>query len=84
MSVATSKTTAELLVEAEDAYHKLQLGQSPRVFVDQNGERVEYTSANRNALAAYVSDLRRALTAEISGGDASKPKKFTFQTSKGV
>lgn len=56
------------LTEAREALHKLQIGQSARVFVDQNGERVEYTAANRGALAAYIQELERLLgTASVSG-----------------
>lgn len=51
----------DALSAAEDAYHQLMLGQSVRVLVDQNGERVEFTSANAGRLAAYVADLRRQL-----------------------
>ena len=47
------------LAEAEKAYHELMLGQSVRVFVDQNGERVEYTAANKLALQSYINQLRR-------------------------
>jgi hypothetical protein len=49
------------LVEAEDALHKLNIGTSARVFVDQNGERVEFTAANRQALRAYIFELKQAL-----------------------
>lgn len=49
------------LAEAKAAYHKLMLGRSARVFVDQNGERVEYTAANASRLSAYIKDLETAL-----------------------
>lgn len=49
------------LAEAEAAYHQLQIGTSARVVVDQNGERVEYTSANRSALLAYIQSLKDQL-----------------------
>ena len=54
-------TTAELLVEAEAAYHKLMTGTMASVFVDQNGERIEYTQANANRLAAYIAELKRRI-----------------------
>lgn len=56
-------TTAEKLVQAERAYHDLMIGKSAKVFVDQNGERVEFTSAN----AAYLRQYIDALKAEIAG-----------------
>lgn len=59
--MATTAQMTAWLTEAETAYHKLVTGTSARVVVDQNGERVEYTSANRNALRSYIEDLRRAL-----------------------
>ena len=46
------------LAEAEKVYHELMLGLSVRVFVDQNGERVEYTAANKQALLSYINQLR--------------------------
>jgi hypothetical protein len=49
------------LAEAEAAWHALNLGNSARVFVDQNGERVEYTPANRIGLRTYILELRKAL-----------------------
>lgn len=50
---------------AEAAYHSLLLGTQARVVVDQNGERVEYTAANRSALKAYIQELTDLL-AEVS------------------
>lgn len=49
------------LSEAQAAYHNLQIGTSARVVVDQNGERVEYTNANRAALRAYILELEAQL-----------------------
>lgn len=59
-------TTAEKLVEAERAYHDLMIGKSAKVFVDQNGERVEFTSANAAYLRQYIDQLK----AEIAGTPA--------------
>jgi len=49
------------LSDAETALHKLMLGQSARVFVDQNGERVEFTAANAQRLRAYIYELKMKL-----------------------
>jgi len=54
-------TLQDRLTAAEDAYHSLMIGQSARVFVDQNGERVEYTPASAPRLAQYIQDLKRQL-----------------------
>ena len=68
------------LAEAEKAYHELMLGQSVRVFVDQNGERVEYTAANKLALQSYINQLRSQMTDGSSCvATASRgPLRFTF------
>lgn len=49
------------LAEAEQAYHALRLGQSARVYVDSNGERVEYAAANADRLRAYIVELKSQL-----------------------
>ncbi len=54
-------TTAELLAEAKIAYHKLMTGTMASVFVDQNGERIEYTQINAFRLAAYIAELERQM-----------------------
>lgn len=50
-------TNAEMLVQAKAAMHALRTGASARVVVDQNGERVEFTSANVAGLRAYIDEL---------------------------
>lgn len=67
------------LAEARAAYHNLVIGQSARVIVDQNGERVEFTAANKQALAAYITELAIAV-GECSGGAlrAARPASFIF------
>lgn len=54
-------TLQERLAEAEAAYHDLLLGRSVRVFVDQNGERIEYSGANKGALYSYIQTLKHQL-----------------------
>lgn len=60
--------TQQMLDEARQAYHDLLTGRAVRVVVDQNGERIEYTAANRSALSAYISDLERQLGVTIPSG----------------
>ena len=50
-----------MLDQARCAYHELMIGGSVRVFVDQNGERVEYTAANAGRLQSYISRLEAEL-----------------------
>lgn len=57
-------TNAQLLAEAEAAYHSLMIGASARVVVDQNGERVEYTAANAPRLQAYITSLKNLIADE--------------------
>lgn len=51
-------STAQKLAAAQAAYHDLLTGNKARVVVDQNGERVEFTPANRDALRAYIEELQ--------------------------
>ena len=50
-------TLQQKLDDAKAQYHLLVTGQQARVYVDQNGERVEFTAANRGALLAYIQRL---------------------------
>lgn len=67
------------LAEAEAAYHRLMSGQSARVVVDQNGERVEFTSISSSALYAYILRLKTQL-APLTGCPlpVTRPIGFTF------
>ena len=58
-------TLEERLAAAKTAYHNLLTGIMPRVVVDQNGERVEFTAANASRLAQYIADLERQLNGSI-------------------
>jgi hypothetical protein len=60
-------TTQQKLTEAENAYHDLMMGRAVRVVVDQNNERVEYTTANASRLYAYIAALKQQLA---TGKDA--------------
>ena len=67
------------LADAEDAYHNLNVGRSARVVVDQNGERVEFTAANRAGLYNYIMQLKSQLPAENGGGFCpGGPATFIF------
>lgn len=70
-------TLAQQLVEAETAYHDLLIGKAARVYVDQNGERVEYVAANRQALAAYIQSLKDQI-ANPDGVSPDAPLRFLF------
>ena len=68
------------LDEARDAYHSLITGTQARVVVDQNGERVEFTSANKQMLSSYIMGLEQELDLNCTGGGLSafRPATFTF------
>lgn len=67
------------LAEAEKAYHDLNLGLSARVVVDQNGERVEFTAANRTGLYNYIQELKNKLGCNtIAGRPNNGPAGFVF------
>lgn len=55
------------LTDAESAYNKLMSGQQTRVYVDQNGERVEYSMQKASDLKAYIAYLRNILGKPILG-----------------
>jgi len=65
------------LEEAEDAYHKLLMGTQARVFVDQNGERVEYKTTDSGRLRQYIERLRFECDPSTQRG----PLEMTVQTS---
>lgn len=73
-------TTQQLLDEALEAYHKLMTGTATRVFVDQNGERVEFAVANAPRLYNYIQDLKAKLDAEngVSPPSYGGPLQFVF------
>lgn len=65
-------TTLELLTEARAAYHSLMTGTQARAIVDQNGQRVEFTSANVTKLYLYIKQLEALL-----GGETGTPLPVT-------
>ena len=49
------------LAEARAAYHTVMTGGAVKVFVDQNGERVEYQQGSTRGLLAYIAGLEYQL-----------------------
>lgn len=67
------------LDEAKQAYHDLVTGTKARVIVDQNGEKVEFTAPNRQALYAYIQELERILCPPTQSPSFNlMPMRFTF------
>lgn len=69
----TTLTLQQRLDAANEAYHALLLGASAREVRDSDGSMVTYTSANRDALLAYIHSLE-AQIASASGGAARNRK----------
>jgi hypothetical protein len=61
--------------DARAAYHRLMTGTAVKVVVDQNGERVEYNTANAAKLLAYLTSLCTPLSLDPLTG------RSTTQTS---
>ena len=56
-------TLQQRLEEAETAYHDLLIGKSAVQFRDSSGEFVQYTAANVQALARYITSLKAEIAA---------------------
>lgn len=61
------------LCDAEEALHEITLGRHLRVVVDHNGERVEYTAANRSALRLYIQELKDQIAVCEGGSKGGGP-----------
>jgi hypothetical protein len=67
------------LNDARAKYHQLVTGQLPSVFVDQNGERVEFSKANLTKLHEYIVQLELLLSPQGQGAmKALRPIGFYF------
>lgn len=58
---------ADDLADAKAKYHSLLTGTLAKVFVDQNGERIEYNVASAPRLSAYIQELERQIAGVSSG-----------------
>lgn len=66
-------TLQERIADAKAALHDLMTGRRVRVVVDQNGERVEYSAANRADLSAYIAMLEAELAGKSTAVGAMRP-----------
>ncbi len=71
-------TPTERLQEARDARHKLVTGQLARVFMDQNGERVEFVMTNIGQLDAYIRQLELEVSPSLAALRQPRPIGFIF------
>lgn len=49
------------LASAKAAYHRLMTGTSVAEVVDQNGEKVRYSTANASLLKTYIDELKASI-----------------------
>lgn len=62
----------------EDAYDALISGMAVKRFVDQNGEQVEYTTANTAKLLQYINELKAQLDCSFARKYKPRPVGFIF------
>lgn len=65
--MATKQQLEIWLADAEDKYHALATGMQAKVFVDQNGERIEYSGGSLLQLGKYIAELKRQLGECVAG-----------------
>lgn len=63
--------------DAETKYHALMTGTMARVIVDQNGERVEFTTVKRADLYSYIQQLKSLLPDDFPV-QVARPIRFLF------
>ena len=61
MTPSEIATAQARLADAREKYHLLATGQQASVFVDPNGERVEFFRTGMGALRTYIRELEAAL-----------------------
>lgn len=66
------------LRKLEGFYDDIISGQGIRRFEDQNGEKVEYSTANATLLASRIRDLRKCLFPEVRKAYTARPAGFVF------
>lgn len=59
-------------------YDKLVTGQLARVFVDQNGERVEFTASLKADLYTYIQQLQAQIACPNPMYPTTGPMRFIF------
>lgn len=65
------------LGEARTARHEIATGTKVSVWMDQNGERIEYSRANMSTLQAYIAELEATIT-QLKAGRTTSCAPLTF------
>lgn len=66
------------IVRLEAAYDDIMSGKAVKRFVDQNGESVEYNTANAAALLKLINDLKAKVDCTFSKQYKARPVGFIF------
>ena len=77
--VESVETLQTRLAAARAAYDRLLTGKAARVVVDQNGERIEFTSVSASSLGAYIARLQSEIATRLGCPQiAPRPIGFVF------
>lgn len=66
------------IIRLEADYDAIMSGRAVKKFVDQNGEQVEYTTANSTKLLALINDLKAMVNCEFARKYKPRPMGFLF------
>lgn len=66
------------IVKLEAAYDDILSGKAVKKFVDQNGEQVEYTTANAAKLLAFINELKAMIDCQFARRYKPRPVGFLF------
>lgn len=66
------------IVRLETAYDEIISGTAVKRFVDQNGEQVEYTTANAAKLLAFINELKSMVNCSFARRYKPRPAGFVF------
>lgn len=66
------------IAKLEAQYDAIMAGTAVKKFVDQNGEQVEYTTANSAKLLAFINELRAMVDCNFARGYKPRPIGFVF------
>lgn len=76
MTEAEREKTQKRLDEAEDALHRLNLGESEVRMRDRSGREVEFKPVNKKNLQNYINELRVELGMRPRSGRGSRAVTF--------
>ena len=71
-------TQQQLLDQAKQARHDLVTGKLARVFMDQNGERVEFNKTSIADLESYIRELELSINPLLGVSLHKRPIGFIF------